>query len=299
MYDCVLSETLSNISAEDDRILIGVNRYPRTYEGPTAHSNKDFYLINMSNNFRLNRKCPICGFKVSDKNKSGFCNKHRDRTGINNPFYGKTHDRTMIENTKKKLRKISKALWKDNNYRNKVIKAVSKPRRKRFKKEQSIRITQWYKDNPKQLKIRSKAMKNTWAEGRIKPNENMVIYNKSKIEKRLLKDIRLFCKEAIGNYVINTKKHRWYYPDVIIKSKRVIIELYGDYWHANSKKYYANDIVHHNILAKDIWKRDRIRIRRLTKLGYKVIIIWESEYKKNKNKVLSRIENELLQTNNN
>jgi len=47
MYDCVLSETLSNISAEDDRILIGVNRYPRTYEGPTAHSNKDFYLINM------------------------------------------------------------------------------------------------------------------------------------------------------------------------------------------------------------------------------------------------------------
>jgi group I intron endonuclease len=46
MYDCVLSETLSNIGAEDDRILIGVNRYPRTYEGPTAHSNKDFYLIN-------------------------------------------------------------------------------------------------------------------------------------------------------------------------------------------------------------------------------------------------------------
>ena len=45
MYDCVLSETPSNISAEDDRILIGVNRYPRTYEGPTARSNKDFYLI--------------------------------------------------------------------------------------------------------------------------------------------------------------------------------------------------------------------------------------------------------------
>jgi len=60
------------------------------------------------------------------------------------------------------------------------------------------------------------------------------------------------------------------------------------------KKYYANDIVHHKILAKDIWKRDNKRIKRLIKLGYKVIIIWESEYKNSKSKIIKRIKNELL-----
>ena len=40
----------------------------------------------MSLTYKLNRICPVCGTKISDKNKSGFCNRHRDRTGKNNSF---------------------------------------------------------------------------------------------------------------------------------------------------------------------------------------------------------------------
>ena len=51
----------------------------------------------MSITYKLNRTCPTCGIRISDKNKSGFCNKHRDRTGINNPFFGKTHSKDTKE----------------------------------------------------------------------------------------------------------------------------------------------------------------------------------------------------------
>lgn len=44
----------------------------------------------MSATYRLNKLCPVCGKRLSDKNKSGYCNIHRDRTGENNPFFRKT-----------------------------------------------------------------------------------------------------------------------------------------------------------------------------------------------------------------
>ena len=100
----------------------------------------------------VNKHCPICDTLLSDKNKTGFCNHHRDRTGKNNPFYGKTHSIESLRIIKEKCKKMSKELWKDSEYRNKIIKAISKPRIDSFKKEQSERMIEWYKDNPKEIK---------------------------------------------------------------------------------------------------------------------------------------------------
>ena len=56
----------------------------------------------MSHTYKLNRTCPTCGKSISDKNKSGYCNRHRDRTGTNNTFYGKTHSQETINSIKEK-----------------------------------------------------------------------------------------------------------------------------------------------------------------------------------------------------
>lgn len=55
----------------------------------------------MSSTYKLNRVCPVCGKLLNDKNKTGYCNKHRDRTGANNSFYGKRHSKETVDKIKK------------------------------------------------------------------------------------------------------------------------------------------------------------------------------------------------------
>ena len=56
-----------------------------------------------------------------------------------------------------------------------------------------------------------------------------------------------------------------------------IIEFYGDYWHANPKKYAAADIIKTK-RASEIWEHDANRRNLLIEAGYSVLIIWGHEY---------------------
>lgn len=49
-------------------------------------------------------------------------------------------------------------------------------------------------------------------------------------------------------------------------------------WHADPKYYKENDIIHRDITAKEIWINDNNRIKLLNELGYKVIIILQSDF---------------------
>jgi hypothetical protein len=114
------------------------------------------------NKFNLHLHCKTCNCILPEYNVSGFCKEHRDTTGVNNPFFGKKHSNETKEDLKVKCRSASQKMWQDPTYREKVVKnATGKTRADEFKKEQSERITQWYVDNPQQLEIRSKALKNT------------------------------------------------------------------------------------------------------------------------------------------
>lgn len=236
------------------------------------------------------KNCLKCNKQVSKNCKLGCCNKCRDRSGKNNPFYKKKHKRETIDKAKKKLSKVSKGLWKNKEYREKVIKGVSKPRVESFKKEQSERVKQWYKDNPEQLKIRSKKMKQSWKEGKIKPNINSI--NESKLEKELREEIKMLLPKSKVRKSTLKINNKWFYPDVKI-DKDVIIEFYGNYWHANPKIYLENDIVHHNITAGEIWRNDKNRIKILKDAGFRVFIVWQDEYEQNKKLVLSNLVNNL------
>jgi hypothetical protein len=66
-----------------------------------------------------------------------------------------------------------------------------------------------------------------------------------------------------------------------IKHKNCIIEFNGDYWHANPKQYNETDHIRGK-LVKDIWNFDAKKIHLAKNLGYKVLVIWESDYINNK-----------------
>ena len=58
--------------------------------------------------------CLACNKPVSKNCRLGFCNACRNRSGKNNPFYGKKHTKETIEKLKEKSRISSKNLWKNS-----------------------------------------------------------------------------------------------------------------------------------------------------------------------------------------
>lgn len=114
----------------------------------------------------------------------------------------------------------------------------------------------------------------------------------SNISQKMFKSI----DSILGNYANNSrweeKNHEFelfLHLDNTDKLCRVdyflngkIIEFNGDVWHANPKKYKANDVVtmpdSSKAVAKDIWLRDENRLDAIKKQGFKVFVVWESDY---------------------
>lgn len=73
-------------------------------------------------------------------------------------------------------------------------------------------------------------------------------------------------------------------------SNSVVIEFYGDYWHANPERY-TNDFVIYGKTAKQIWQDDKDRLDLILKhpAVSKIGIVWESEFRKNPDIVIQSI----------
>lgn len=232
--------------------------------------------------------CFTCDKRLSKNAAGSYCNSHRDRSGINNPFYGKKH-KPISEETRLKQSESSKKKWQDPTYRQKVIAGTSKPRHANFKKEQSERILQWYQDNPEQRALRGQHMANTWRLGKITA-QSQSSHNSSNIEKEFVTRLRDGGLELSKITIHNNGS--WYFPDALLSGRdKILIEFLGDYWHANPREYSASDIVHHSLTAADIWLHDSIRCAVLEKAGYTVYEIWESDYTCNKNQTVDFLVN--------
>jgi G:T-mismatch repair DNA endonuclease (very short patch repair protein) len=85
-------------------------------------------------------------------------------------------------------------------------------------------------------------------------------------------------------------QNTWLFPDIITVDDLVVIEFYGNFWHANPSMYKPDDIAGHNMLAKDIWQRDDERLCKLYELGHSVYIVWEDDYKNFPKDVLIQID---------
>lgn len=94
------------------------------------------------------------------------------------------------------------------------------------------------------------------------------------------------CEKDIWNILVNDNisfqsqrfvNKRSY--DIYIHGTGILIEVQGDYWHANPKIYKPEDIISYpnnlKIAAKDIWNRDFLKKENAEKYGYNVIYIWE------------------------
>lgn len=72
----------------------------------------------------------------------------------------------------------------------------------------------------------------------------------------------------------------YYAYDVLITPNK-IIEINGDYWHGNPSSYKADDIIlkgsSKEMLVRDKWAYDKIKLNVAEKAGYKTLVVWEGE----------------------
>ena len=248
----------------------------------------------MPTTYKLGKTCKTCGKKLSDLNKSGFCNIHRDRTGANNPFFGKHHSKETLDKAKEKCRAASIKKWEDPEYRARVINGTTGKTRSEDFKETQRQNALAQMQNEQQRILRSKAMKESWKNGKISFHENHTP-NFSKDEKLFgsilrerLGDNAKYLDDKFKVERDDLPKH-YYCPD--FRYKNYIIEFDGDFWHAHNIE--DNEIVHHNITAKEIRDNDSKKTRLYEKNGFIVIRVWQSDFLSNKddciNKVLSII----------
>lgn len=133
----------------------------------------------------------------------------------------------------------------------------------------------------------------------------------SKESQRIIKDIyKYLCNKdvKIKEYIYydkdNSEKEiiangNRYFLDFYIElenGKKYTIEYNGDYWHCNPEKYSESEYVSFfkkDVLVKDIWDRDNKRKMDLESVGINVIVVWESEWKRDKHTVKNKILEEI------
>ncbi len=128
-----------------------------------------------------------------------------------------------------------------------------------------------------------------------KPDEEKFRINRLKLSKGItVSKAEKIIFEQIKN-IFPTVKHQFTLSDESNKKQYVydinidkkIIEYNGDFWHSNPSKY-SSDFTNPRtkLKALDKWAIDAAKIKYAESQGYKVLVVWESDFKLNKEKVI-------------
>ena len=115
-------------------------------------------------------------------------------------------------------------------------------------------------------------------------------YVKSKAETEIYNFICTFYTGEIKQNchgIIANKELDIYFPNL-----HKAIEYNGTYWHADPRFYNdINKIIRKNVTVNDVWNRDREKRVLCENNNIELLVIWEYDYKKNKNIILEKIRN--------
>jgi G:T-mismatch repair DNA endonuclease (very short patch repair protein) len=129
------------------------------------------------------------------------------------------------------------------------------------------------------LKERCKNMSDTERRKMTEKARSSVKYV-SKLENRVQFLLNALNVEYTANSFLYS--YSW---DLIFRNK-VILEIQGDFWHANPNMYKPNDTLLDGLLAKDVWYKDEKKKKTAEKNGYSVFYLWENEINKMNDKEL-------------
>jgi very-short-patch-repair endonuclease len=90
------------------------------------------------------------------------------------------------------------------------------------------------------------------------------------------------------------KKNGVYLYDFVCSGLQLCIEYHGDHYHGNPKLYRPSQFLRgrgqSKVKACEVWKRDKLKNNAIEeKRNYDVLIVWENDWKKNPEEILSKI----------
>jgi len=218
--------------------------------------------------------------------KKGLIPHNKGKEGPLCPWKGETKE------TNPSLMKTSITLT-GKKFTAKRIKNIGKATRKYFRehpetrKKQSKTLIKYYQEHPE---AKEKASEITTKYYQEHPEAIIILRERRAKQKFPSKDSKpeLLTQSILKKHKISFKKHHnfklsksYHQADIVIEPNHVI-EVFGDYWHCNPKKYDGESFkkVRRKIIKiKEVWKYDRYVINGMKKQGYKVLVIWESELK--------------------
>ncbi len=111
---------------------------------------------------------------------------------------------------------------------------------------------------------------------RVENSEAMIDTNMRLLNDRS-SDLERYVAECMPEFQRNQKISKWV-VDLVHPDVKIIVEVNGDYWHGNPKVYppdaYINGI---GMTAGEKNAADGHRNEQLRKMGYDVIVLWESD----------------------
>lgn len=261
----------------------------------------------------LNDKCekPICLICNNEfKNNTCLSNHLRHKHNISYKNYLREY-KILIE-TDKDIEKLWKIEFKKRNKKTEEYKNNARRirlerektlndeyKKQRKEKQKGVGTKQWYiekygyEEGLKRFNNKSeKLSKSTYMWNITKGRKSKQNY--SNISQKLfweiynilnLKNEKVYFGELNHEYSCGTV----FNFDFVWVDRQKVIEFNGDKWHANPIKYNENDIpikfLKRN--AKQIWDIDKKKIDLLNQKGYNCFVVWESEYRKNPQKIIN------------
>jgi very-short-patch-repair endonuclease len=233
--------------------------------------NKDIIIEKMRPKIIELQSDPLHRKRISNSMKSKFM----DDEYYNN-WYKRHTDGCSSDIAKKNYSNAAKKLWNNAEYRDKVTKSLA------------IAC-----NTPEEIVRRSDYMKKAWQD----PVKQIPLYkNLFNIRKRLSK-LHQKTKDYLELRKLGFKSEQpiWKYcVDELHHDKKIIIEVNGDYIHANPLLYTADDIIRlpgSTYTAQEKWDADKKRTDWLESQGYTVYVIWESDDLDNAKLILDAILN--------
>lgn len=220
--------------------------------------------------------------------------------GAKNPFYGKSH----TEGFKEKLSNDRKGTWcvgEDNamhgvNIWDTYSKKEKEEKRKKISDGQTGSKNHFYgKHHSEEMKRR---MSEFWKQKFIEDPSHMRRIQKMALEKQkkgfkssIERKTQVELERRGFTFRYSKVLHRKYQFDFIICDE-ILLEVHGDYWHANPK-YYGDGKKEINATQKKKIELDERKKVYANSYGYEIFYIWENEVNDGNFSVLDRIEKEI------
>ena len=166
----------------------------------------------------------------------------------------------MTDEKKRNIGRASSRKWKDPDYRQRTIASISKAILDNSQERK--RRSHWLSERIRDPEFREKL----WS-----GNDNRL----SKLHQRIRGELNL---QSLG--FESEQRVLRYFADELNDVKKIIVEVNGDYIHANPSLFGADDVIRlpgQSYTAQEKWDADQQRTEKLEAEGYRVFVIWESD----------------------